>query len=718
MIVTHNPNYSTRHVALWNYRTVFGLLFAVVAGLAAAFYIIGPIALNPWNIDWLNADPATHYLGWAFLRKTTDWFIPFTWTDGLGYPWGVSISFLDSIPLVAVLLRPFSPLLGEPFQYIGMYAALCFILQAFFGFKIARRIGLPSLLSAALAAVFFMLAPAFLWRLHAHFALASHWIILAALYYYLRDLPKAKVARWFIPFWILLTIAGAINPYIAVMCLLVALAAPARLWLVKLIDIKRALAAAGVSVGVLAVSLLFFGFFVGGGGDSYAGGGYRVYSMNLLSPIDPQTYPGLVLHALPLAIAGQYEGYNYLGLSIIALLVIGLMSRSIKIRGMITADILPLTVVAVISTVLAASATITAGSFTIVDFPLPGVIERVAQMLRASGRLFWPAYYLLIIAALATLRKLRPPHREIILAFCLLIQILDIMPLITSVRLPNHTIVANKLSDPAWSTLGERHRHLGVFPAWQCDVSSTPDGASGFRTFGMLADNQNMTVNSYYAGRFGQRDFDRHCRQALEPIMAGDLDPATAYVFSDAIINELAATGIRTHRCSLVDGFNLCVHDTENPGRVLEEGYKIGSWIDFSTAGRATPFLATGWSVAEVWGRWSDGPTAGVVLPEILMSAGKSQVTGLEIDAYAFVTENFPVQTVNVFANGQQVGRMEFAFSVPDRVIQIPLPADLVRPDQAVRLRFEIESPRSPADVGQSVDGRKLGIAMRKLRFL
>lgn len=56
------------------------VLFAVTVGLCGAFYIMGPDAINPRNIDWLVGDPATHYLGWAFFRKTPDWFFPITWT--------------------------------------------------------------------------------------------------------------------------------------------------------------------------------------------------------------------------------------------------------------------------------------------------------------------------------------------------------------------------------------------------------------------------------------------------------------------------------------------------------------------------------------------------------------------------------------------------------------------------------------------------------------
>ena len=67
------------------------------------------LASIPANLAWLNGDPATGYVGWAFYRHEAGWHFPITWATRIGWPLGVTISWLDSIPLVAVLLRPFSP---------------------------------------------------------------------------------------------------------------------------------------------------------------------------------------------------------------------------------------------------------------------------------------------------------------------------------------------------------------------------------------------------------------------------------------------------------------------------------------------------------------------------------------------------------------------------------------------------------------------------------
>ncbi|MBA3884328.1 MAG: hypothetical protein H0X67_01195 [Acidobacteria bacterium] len=546
---------------------LYAFLFSVIAGLAAALYIIGPGALNPRNIAWLHRDPAAEYLGWALFRDTSTWFLPLTWTDRLGYPWGVSISFFDSIPLVAVLLRPFSPVLGEPFQYHGLYGAASLILQALFGLVLARRLGLSSFFSAALGAVFFMLAPALLARFYyGHFTLTGQWLVLAGLACYLRDIPAGPRWRWLLPFWGVLALAGAINPYLALMCLLIALAAVGRLWLERRVGLRDTVADVVITAAVLAGSLAAAGFLIGGRVDGYSAGGYRDFSLNLLAPFDPMASGGLFAGSLPRATIGQSEGYAYLGAGLIGLLALGLLTRSIRISALFTARLLPLVALAVVSTCLAASATVTLGAITLLHLPLPEPFERAAGMFRASGRLFWPAYYLLVLAALASVRGLRPPVREGVLMLALAVQIIDVIPLAHKVREVTDHRSEIVLANPVWNTLSERHSHLTVHPAWQCGSEASPGGYEGFAIFGFLASRLGMTINSYQSGRLTPREFERHCQEAQVAFLGGSLDPAAAYVVSDDLMRGLDPARITAHRCSRVDGFNLCVHDPDAPG--------------------------------------------------------------------------------------------------------------------------------------------------------
>ena len=84
-------------------------------------------------------------------------------------------------PLFAVLLKPFSPLLPEPFQYLGIEAVLACALQFFFSIRLFCLIlGLNSL-GILLCSAFFLVSPALVYRLNCHLAASNHWLLVASL---------------------------------------------------------------------------------------------------------------------------------------------------------------------------------------------------------------------------------------------------------------------------------------------------------------------------------------------------------------------------------------------------------------------------------------------------------------------------------------------------------------------------------------------------------
>src|SRR5277367_795140 len=105
------------------------LAFALVAGFLYALLVMGPAPLNPRNVNWVAFDPAYHYIGWELYRQDTHVHWPVTYTDRLGYPKGESVALLDLNPLMAVVLKPLSPLLPEPSQYFGFEVILACTLQ-------------------------------------------------------------------------------------------------------------------------------------------------------------------------------------------------------------------------------------------------------------------------------------------------------------------------------------------------------------------------------------------------------------------------------------------------------------------------------------------------------------------------------------------------------------------------------------------------------------
>ena len=161
------------------------------------------------NLAWLGGvRPPIHRVGVLPIRAL--------WTyahvdQPPGSP-GLSISWLDSIPLMAVLLRPLSAVLPESFQYMGIWACLCFGLQAYFALRLGSLLFPGQPLFVLGAALLLTGAPAAMYRMFGHHALASHWLILAALWCIPRT-SRIAAWRWLLPFGTILALAGSVSPY-------------------------------------------------------------------------------------------------------------------------------------------------------------------------------------------------------------------------------------------------------------------------------------------------------------------------------------------------------------------------------------------------------------------------------------------------------------------------------------------------------------------------
>ena len=216
---------------VWLDSVWFDLVVAVIVGLLYSLIVLGPHPLNPRNVDWLPFDTAYHYVGWELFRQDPHLHWPLTHTDRIGYPEGASVAVLDLNPLLAVVLKPLSPLLPEPCQYVGLEIVLACALQFFFALRTFRFILGPNLLGIALSSIFFLLSPPLNLRLMGHDSLSNQWLLLAALLVFLRAQRECPTAiRQFVISAVLLALVSVgVNPYIAVQVLLLLIATVASL---------------------------------------------------------------------------------------------------------------------------------------------------------------------------------------------------------------------------------------------------------------------------------------------------------------------------------------------------------------------------------------------------------------------------------------------------------------------------------------------------------
>ncbi len=527
------------------------LLFAWLAG----FQIVVPSSIT-WLLD--SPDPTTHYLGWSFFRHD-QWHLPLGLNPNYGLSSGSSIVYSDSIPLLALLFKPLSPWLGEPFQYTGLWLLLCFILQGVFAMLLCGRI-LHRLLPQILAAGLFTIPFIFLKRLDGHYALAGQWTILWALYLYFlpaQSIPRPRVI------WVLLAcLAVLIHLYLAVLVLAIWSADLLRRYRANRRVLRSGSIEALIVLSALLLAMWFAGYFCLGFSDTRTANSAGAYSMNLLSPIDSRGY-SLFLPAFALARAGQIEGAAYLGLGILAMVAVTLLviwlrrptkTTPAPTAGGATASVTwtPLLLICSLLLLFAISPIITYGSTQLLA--LPNYWDGIGEVLRATGRMSWPAVYVLPILLLATLAShLTTRTLTHLLAAVLLLQILDLTPMLQSTLRHFHTAQPpiRQLSDPFWATAASHYRQIILVP------SDSPD--TDWHPLAFFAADHGMAINHGYFARMNWNNKEASNRQTLTDLQAGLYFPNTIYILTTDEARRL----VSQQSIHQIDGYSIFVA----PGR-------------------------------------------------------------------------------------------------------------------------------------------------------
>jgi Family of unknown function (DUF6311) len=710
----------------WPDSIAINLLIAGAIGFLYIYFLLGLARLDPTNLSWLSGDPAQYYIAWELYRQDPRLHWPLTFTDRVGYPLGDSITFMDPIPLLSILLKPLSPILPAPFQYLGIAAVLAASLQFFFAARLFRLLLGCSMFGVLLPSLFFLIAPPMTIRLAGHYALANHWLLVAALYMFglLQKTTGDNIRKLVLLCGLLAGAAVGVTPYLVFMVVVVVSMGVITAWWRQRLGWKRAAGILAVTGAACLISALVFGLIRSGGG--YVGGGYREFSMNLLAPIDPGVFGGLFLRSMPLGSYRTWEGYNYLGAGIVMLGIMLVPSFSpSRVRRLKAAEVVPLAVGCLVLTALAVSTKISVGPANVVDLDPHEILTKYLGVLRGSARLFWVPYYVFLTAILASAFTLwRPKKAAVLVAVALLVQFADTIPLRRGVQVQVSQSYPLPLRSPQWSSLGKDHVNLLVFPPWQCGASDpdTPGGLDGFRIFGLLAVSQRLRTNSYYAARYSAPSLAFHCDQAVRDLMNKPLSPDSAYVVSPSIARIIGAGPTGASACHTLDGFILCSTKTDfglGPGSTVEVGVlevpmmyasgRIESWGDARKRG----YFIGDWHNADPEGIWSKGYG---ILQFRLSSEQLSRYYAVSLELLV------PVGAKGVQYRIQS-GRREqsgiFVGSSAPRVERFELQVPLQHaPDGVERIVLITEDAARPVDIGLNGDTRIFGLGIRGMTLV
>ena len=150
--------------------------------------------------------------------------------------------------------------------------------------------------------------------------------------------------------------------------------------------------------------------------------------MNLNALWNPAGLGGTVYSRLLPAqnlVGGNYDAFAYLGLGVLlALPAVLVCSRRTLARRL--RSHLALCAVCVVLTAFAISHVVTANGATLFTLPLSERLIQLFSVFRSGGRLFWPVYYLLVLAAFVGVCRL--PRPLLWAALLVGVQIWDVSP--------------------------------------------------------------------------------------------------------------------------------------------------------------------------------------------------------------------------------------------------------------------------------------------------
>ena len=524
--------------ALKKYRwPLTGALLGVLVFLA----VYGVRVLDPTSVDWilnsLSPDPIQHYLGWELFRRSPV-HLPYIGANyNAIYPFRTSVLFTDSLPLAALFFKLLGGILPTRFQYFGWWGLLCYALQGGLAQAVIARFGgvkpdqKAKLWGSVAGAGVLVLFPALTMRTFAHEALAATWLVLLALYLWLRSDEIMPTTRRACLLWggMGLLCAG-IHLYYLPMVGLVLVGYAVRRALQKRGPAAVVLPVAAFCVTALAELVLLGAFAV-----NFAG-----YSNGYLSGAD---YLGLFVPWY----APGWEQNVYMGVGAVWAVVLAIFSMVCNARkaekffaahhDWVAAGL----VVLVLDLIAAGGNAITVGGRTLFTVPIPQFLMDFWAMFSSCARLAWLAGMLLAVTACGLVLRFweKGAVPALLLAVCAVAQ-----------GWGQRGELFNRWTDYHYYDFRYENKSLLTDPAWEDIAASGKYSHLAFATFDFehdefwdlvdFAADHGWTSNSFYMAHM-----DGNLAAVTLPGELNELSADTLYAFIDE--DELARNSFDLH---------------------------------------------------------------------------------------------------------------------------------------------------------------------------
>ena len=534
-------------------------LTGALLGALIFLLLYGVRVLDPTSVDWIlnnpSPDPAQHYLGWELFRRSPV-HLPYIGANyNAVYPFRTSVLFTDSLPLAALLFKLLGGILPTRFQYFGWWGLFCYMMQGGLAQAVIARIAgvqptfgcgdkskaaiaiimspgqTAKLWGSVLGAGVLVLFPALTMRTFAHEALAGTWLVLLALYLWLRSDELMSATRRACLLWGLMgLLCAGIHLYYLPMVGLVLVGYAVRRALQK-----RGPAAVLLPIAAFCAAALAELFLLGAFAVNFAG-----YSNGYLSGAD---YLGLFVPWL----AQSWEQNVYMGLGAVLAVVLAIFSvvcNARKAEKFFTAHhdwVVAGVVVLVLDLLAAGGNAITVGGKTLFTVPIPQFLMDFWAMFSSCARLAWVAGLLLAVAACGLVLRFwqKGVVPTLMLAVCAVAQ-----------GWGQRGELFNRWTDYHYYGFRYENKTLLTDPAWEDIAASGKYSHLAFASFDFehdefwdlvdFAADHGWTSNSFYMAHM-----DGNLAAVTLPGELNDLAADTLYAFIDE--DELARNSCDLH---------------------------------------------------------------------------------------------------------------------------------------------------------------------------
>lgn len=711
------------------------IILIAILGALSFLLVVDPRILNPQYVAWIPAgDSLQNYLGWALYR-----FGPSTLPWGLSPNYGLEISssivYSDSIPIVAMFFKAFNRILPHDFQYFGIWYLLCFLLQAYFGYKIAEVIS-TKVIQRLLITILFIFSPAFLCTINVNPPLSAHFFLLAAIYLSIRSNDVHRFLYWLT----LLILSAGVMFYIFVPVALI--------WLADILD--RCFTKKEITLGRFftelvgaSVCLFFLSWFMGyfsivshdysnslktmGPG----GYGYAIWSLNLASLVysgNWSLFSKLFGDPFNVDTGFNYLGYGYISLIFIFFYVFLRKTKKDHDTFFIKNIFLVLMLVAL--TLFSITNNVGIGNFRF-TIPLMDQIISFASILRSSSRIFWVVNYFILTGLICYIgRRIKGNKFTLILFVSAILQLGDTswgwIRLKNSIGSPQEYPHLNSFSSQLWDCEFLRANFDRIYrvPAIDYDQS--------WEAIGSLAAKCNIPTNFVLLNRPDRAKIQKFNSNFRIEMKSNKLGSRNLYLIEHDYVPFIRLNmNENIDFFGVIDGRNVYIPDVLNncklckkfdsnipriSAQLVNVKPKVNVPIRFGKNDAGVEFLygidqakniGWGWSFPEEWGVWSNGGRAII---------GLEAPDDFDQGLLVINLRSYGSQSIAISINGAMMGHYQLSDS-QENLIKIPL--KLAEGDKYIGISFSLPNARSPkeSDIGSS-DDRKLAIGVHSICFV